>query len=324
MTSPRTEPTARQSPVSVGAGVDIGSYSVHLLVAGVRGHRLETLADESAFLGLGAAVDATGELGIEARAALVTALGAFVERARLFGAESIVFVATDPLRRARDAAEAIAEIEASTGVPVEILTSEDEALLALLGVNGGRPVVRETLIVDVGGGSSELLLVGPTGDPIAAGLPLGAARLSRQFVRGDPPDAAEIVALLEECRRALELAPGGSPAEIVAVGGTASNLLRIGPALPGPVLTRKRIEQALTILAEAPADLISSWYNVRPSRARVLPAGAAILLAVAERYGADAIRVSHAGLREGLVLAATHAGPTWHRDLAWLAHGWSR
>ncbi|HEV2006548.1 MAG TPA: hypothetical protein VGQ85_08045, partial [Candidatus Limnocylindrales bacterium] len=183
MTSPRTEATARQSPVSVGAGVDIGSYSVHLLVAGVRGHRLETLADESAFLGLGAAVDATGELGSEARGALVEALGAFVERARLFGAESIAFVATDPLRRARDAAETIAQIEASTGVSVEILTSEDEALLALLGVNGGRPVVRETLIVDVGGGSSELLLVGPTGDPIAAGLPLGAARLSRQFVR---------------------------------------------------------------------------------------------------------------------------------------------
>ena len=324
MTSPRAEASPRESPVSVGAGVDIGSYSVHLLVAGVRGHRLEPLADESAFLGLGAAVDATGELGEEARTALVATLTAFAERARLFGAESIAFVATDPFRRAGDAREAIAKILAATGTPVEILSSEDEALLALLGVNGGRPVVRETLIVDVGGGSSEVLLVGPSGDPIAAGLPLGAARLSRQFVRGDPPDAAEIVALLEECRRALELAPDGAPVEIVAVGGTASNLLRIGPVLPGPVLSRRRIEQALTILAEAPADLISSWYSVRPSRARVLPAGAAILLAVAERYGADAVRVSHAGLREGLVLAATHAGPTWHRDLAWLAHGWSR
>lgn len=310
--------------MSVGAGVDIGSYSVHLLVAGVRGHRLEPLADESAFLGLGATIDAQGELGPDARAALVAALVAFVERARLFGAETIAFVATDPLRRARDAAQALEEIAAATGIEVEVLKSEDEALLALLGVNSGRPVVRETAIVDVGGGSSEILLVGPVGDPVAAGLPLGAARLSRQLVRGDPPDGAEISALLEECRRVLEGAPEGSPAELVAVGGTASNLLRIGAPLDAPILTRTRIQEALSILTDAPADLISSWYNVKPSRARVLPAGAAILLAVAERYGAAGIRVSHSGLREGLVLAATHAGPTWHRELAWLAHGWSR
>lgn len=304
--------------------MDIGSYSVHLLVAGVRGHLLESLADESAFLGLGAAVDATGELGSEARAALVATLAAFVERARLFGAQTIAFVATDPLRRASDSAEAIVAIEQATGITVEVLRSEDEAMLSLLGVNSGRPVVRETAIVDVGGGSSEILLVGPDREPIAAGLPLGAARLSRRLVRGDPPDAAEIAAMLDECRTALELAPNGSPVEVIAVGGTASNLLRIGPPLPSPVLSRRRIEQALTILAEAPADLISSWYGVRPSRARVLPAGAAILLAVAERYDTDNVRVSHEGLREGLVLAATHAGPTWHRDLAWLAHGWSR
>jgi exopolyphosphatase/guanosine-5'-triphosphate,3'-diphosphate pyrophosphatase len=324
VTSPRAEPATRPSPVSVAAGVDIGSNSVHLLVAGVRGQRLEALADESAFLGLGAAVDATRHLGSETRAALVAALSAFVERARLFGAESITFVATDPFRRAEDAAEAVAEIRDVTGIPVEILSSEDEALLALLGVNGGRPVIRETLIVDVGGGSSELLLVGPSGDPIAAGLPLGAARLSRQLVRGDPPDAAEIAALLEACRQALELAPDGAPVEIVAVGGTASNLLRIGPPLPEPLLTRKRMESALMLLTEAPAELISSWHGVKASRARVLPAGAAIVLAVTERYGADAVRVSHSGLREGLLLAATHAGPAWHRDLAWLAHGWSR
>jgi exopolyphosphatase/guanosine-5'-triphosphate,3'-diphosphate pyrophosphatase len=324
MALPQQDAGPRQSPVLVGAGVDIGSYSVHLLVAGVRGHHLEPLADESAFLGLGAAVDATGELGAEARAALVAALVAFVERARLFGAASIAFVATDPLRRARDAAQAIEEVRSGTGVNVEVLTSEGEALLALLGVNGGRPVIRETVIVDVGGGSSEVLLVGPSRDPLAAGLPLGASRLTRQLVRGDPPDAAEIAALLAETRTALELAPAATPADLVAVGGTASNLLRIGPPLEQPYLTRRRIEEALTILTETPADLVSSWYSVRPSRARVLPAGAAILLAVAERYGVDGIRISHEGLREGLVLAATHAGDTWNRDLAWLAHGWSR
>ena len=109
----------------------------------------------------------------------------------------------------------------------------------------------------------------------------------------------------------------------MAVGGTADNLLRIGPPLVRRVLTVRRMEEALDRLVAAPAEAISLEFNVKVSRARVLPAGAAILLAVAERYGRDHIRVSNDGLREGLVLAAVHAGARWRDDLAWLAHGWS-
>src|ERR1044071_51472 len=109
---------ARKRPrTEVAAAVDIGSYSVHLLVARVRGHILETLHDESAFLGLGRAIDESGGLG-EARPSLVEPLAGYAMRAWSLGATTITLVGTDPLRRAADAAEAIREISAATGLQV--------------------------------------------------------------------------------------------------------------------------------------------------------------------------------------------------------------
>jgi exopolyphosphatase/guanosine-5'-triphosphate,3'-diphosphate pyrophosphatase len=309
--------------VSVGAAVDIGAYSVHLVVAEVHGHRLVPLLDESVPLGLGAVVDARGELGFEAGNRLVETLVAYVATARALGAGAIAFVATDPLRRAADAAGVIAVVEARTGVGIEVLRHEEEALLALLGVQAGRPLRYETALVDVGGGSSEVLISAPGTDPVAIGLPLGASRMTREHVHSDPPRRTEVDALLAEARTALMAAPGADPQDLVAVGGTADNLLRIGPQLARRVLTVRRMEDSIERLVAAPAETIAQQYGVKLSRARVLPAGAAILLAVAERYGRDHIRVSNDGLREGLVLAAVHAGARWRDDLAWLAHGWS-
>ena len=309
--------------MAVGAAVDIGAYSVHLVVAEVHGHRLVPLLDESAALGLGSIVDERGELGFEAGYRLVETLVAYADTARTLGADSIAFVATDPLRRAADAAAVATAVAARTGVGIEVLRHDEEALLALLGVQAGRPILHQTVLVDVGGGSSEILISGPGADPVAAGLALGASRMTRVHVHGDPPSRAELEGLLAEARSVLEGAPDADPKDLVAVGGTADNLLRIGPQQVRRVLTVRRIEGIIERLVEAPAEAISQQFGVRLSRARVLPAGAAILLAVAERYGRDQIRISNDGLREGLVLASVHAGSRWRENLAWLAHGWS-
>src|SRR5262245_49457671 len=90
----------------IGAAIDIGSYSVHLLVAGIRGRELEALHDESAFLALGRQIDAQGSLGL-AGAQLVDTLSTFAARARDLGALSVTMVGTDPLRRAEDAAKVV-------------------------------------------------------------------------------------------------------------------------------------------------------------------------------------------------------------------------
>src|SRR6266446_7379673 len=119
---------ARKRPkAEVAAAVDIGSYSVHLLVANVRGHLLQPLHDESAYLGLGRAIDETGGLG-EARPRLAETISGYAMRAWSLGATTLTIVGTDPLRRARDASEAISEIASSTGVDVGVLSHDEEAL----------------------------------------------------------------------------------------------------------------------------------------------------------------------------------------------------
>jgi exopolyphosphatase/pppGpp-phosphohydrolase len=121
----------------------------------------------------------------------------------------------------------------------------------------------------------------------------------------------------------LGAAPDAHPAEIVAVGGTASNLLKV---VPGGqldlVLTRARIAEALDILEHETADEAVERHLVKPVRARILPAGAAIMDALLTRYDASRIRVSDAGIREGAILVADHVGVAWRDRLPELAHGW--
>src|SRR4051794_1525299 len=110
-----------------GAAIDLGSTSVHLLIARPDGDTLEVLEDESAFLGLGAAVDGNGSLGPAGRATLVTTVGAYVERARAQGASRPIVMGTEPLRRLADATRIVAEVSAATGVPLHVLEHEEEA-----------------------------------------------------------------------------------------------------------------------------------------------------------------------------------------------------
>jgi exopolyphosphatase/guanosine-5'-triphosphate,3'-diphosphate pyrophosphatase len=315
---------ARKRPrTEVAAAVDIGSYSVHLLVAKVRGHLLESPHDESAHLGLGRAIDETGGLG-PAREQLVGTISSYAMRAWSLGATTITIVGTDPLRRASDGAQAIEEIATSTGLEVGVLGHEEEALVALIGVQAGRPVLRDTVIVDVGGGSTEVLAVGPAREPEAVGLPLGATRLTGMHVKHDPPTDAEVAALLGYSLLEMAKAPAFAPAELVAVGGTARSLLRVGPRLANRALTHRRVRRALTAMTVAPAAVTAERHGVRLSRAHVLAAGASILLGALDRYRLDRLRVAAGGLREGLLLAASRAGPDWRAGLRDLARGWDR
>ena len=308
---------------TVGAAVDLGSNSVHLLVAAVAAHRLEPLVDESAFLGLGDAVNQRGELGSAARAELVAAMVRYADAARRLGATSIVFLGTEPLRRATDADRIVDEGSTAAGAPVHVLSHEEEAYLTLIGVTEGRPVGHDTLVVDIGGGSSEFAVVAPGQPAAASGVQLGSARLTGRHATHDPPTADEVAAMAAEAREVLAGAPAASPREIVGVGGTASNLVKVLPAaLLDRTLTRRRLADIQAVLAAEPADLAAERHAINPVRARLLPAGGAIVEAILERYGVDRMRVSNASLREGAILAEHHAGDDWRNRLPDLAHGW--
>jgi exopolyphosphatase / guanosine-5'-triphosphate,3'-diphosphate pyrophosphatase len=309
---------------TIGAAVDLGSTSVHLLVARVVEHRLEPLVDESAFLGLGDAVAGRGSLGPAGREALVDTLAHQAWTARRSGATHLVFVATEPLRRLADAARIVGEIDRGAGVAVHALTHEEEALLTLVGVTGGRPVSRDLLVVDIGGGSSEFVSVGPGRRAAAAGVRIGAASLSAAVGPDDPPAREALATMRDKARDAVSSAPAGRPSEIAVVGGTASNLLKVLGEDAGHRLDRAGLRAVRRLVVAEPAAAIAERAGIRPQRARLLGAGGAIVEAILDRYGASAARVSPAGIREGAVLAAVHAGSAWRDRLEELAHGWLR
>lgn len=295
---------------------------MHLLVASIDDWRLNTLADESAFLGLGEAVDARSHLGPALIETLAGTIAAYAERAVALGATRVAFVGTDPLRRAADAATAVYEVAQRSRAALHVLTQREEAMLTLLGVTGGRRVERPMLVVDVGGGSTEFVVATPDGPPSTGGLPLGATRLTGQIVRNDPPTRAEIEDLGRAARAVLAGAPDEEAGDLVLVGGTATNLLRLMPPSPAGRLTLRRLDGALDLLGSTAAADVAAERAIRPERARLLPAGAAIVAALLERYGSTGARVSEAGVREGTVLALARADMGWRDALPKLAGGW--
>lgn len=312
-------------PGVIGAAVDVGSTSVHLLVASIVGSRVGTLVDESAFLGLGAAATERGVLGRTGIRELVDTLARFATTARDLGAGTTTFVGTDPLRRLADASRIVHEVDHATGVPLHVLTHEEEGLLTLIGATGGRPAEREVLVVDIGGGSSEFVRAGTSRPPLAIGLPTGAARLTAAHVAHDPPTDEEMTALRIASTRALTGVPDASPTQIILVGGTASNLAKLAPpGADGEVgrrLSPGIVAAIRTELRSAPSDQVATARGIRPERARLLPAGAAIVAAILDRFGIDEATVSEAGIRDGTVLAVNRGGVSWRDRLAHLAGG---
>ena len=305
-----------------GAAVAIGSTSVHFTAAAVSADGLRSLADESALLELGSAVDAHGHVPEDRLIELVSTLQRFVASAASIGVGDVTFIGTEPLRRAANGRAVAVAVGQATGRPLHLLSHEDEALLSLYGVLRGHAPAVDTLVVDIGGGSSEYVLARPGLPPLAHALRVGAARLTEACVHHDPPTAEEVVALRGEARRRVEGAAELAPARAVLVGGTAENLLRVvaqDRALRS--IDRRRLALALEALEREPAGVLAARCAIRPQRARILPGGAALVEAFLERYGLRTAAVSRAGIREGTILAVARAGDAWQDRLTDLVAG---
>jgi exopolyphosphatase/guanosine-5'-triphosphate,3'-diphosphate pyrophosphatase len=274
-------------------------------------------------LGLGDTVDAKGTIPGAFRDELVALLVGYAARARDLGARQIAFVGTQPLRRAADARSVVAAVEASTGVPLHVLEHEEEGLLNLLGATAGRRIEASLAVVDIGGGSSEVVVVEPGAHARSGGLPIGGATLTGRHVVHDPPTADEIAGLRAEARLAVSAAPRGAPTTMLAVGGTSSNLVKVIPSAGRDrVLTRRRLAAAYRTLGGAPAADIAARFGIAAKRARLLPAGAALLEALMELYAIEGVTAVEEGIREGVVFALARAGAGWRDRLDALAHGW--
>jgi exopolyphosphatase / guanosine-5'-triphosphate,3'-diphosphate pyrophosphatase len=285
--------------------VDIGSNTTRLLVAEVEDGHLRELAAVREFTLLGSAAGEDGTIPHGKVVETAEAVAAQVDTARRLGARLITVVGTAVLRSAPNAGELAVEVERMTGFPLDVLPEAAEAELSFLGATSVSELDPDeaVAVADVGGGSSEIAVGTPGQNPTWwHSLAIGSAALARECIAGDPPSHGELAACRE---RAAEMISALEPPRVstaLAVGGSATSLR----LLAGPRLDDRALERALHLLAHAPCADVARDHEIDIRRVKLLPAGIAILAAIAGLLGVP-LQVARGGLREGVILRLASA-----------------
>lgn len=268
--------------------------------------RVRALAARRIFTRIGSSADADGRLPADKLTEVAQVVGALAAEAAEIGAEHTALLGTAAVRQAANAHELRLAVEAATGLPLRVLTGEEEARLSFAGARQGTDCreAERLGVVDVGGGSTELAVGATTGQAAwTASLPVGSAVMCASHPAADPPQPHEVEAWHAAAAAALEQVQPPPVDLALAVGGTATSLNR----LTGPRLTPAALRRALERLCALPAEETARELDLDPERVRLLPAGIAVLTAAAARLGADLLP-ARGGLREGAVLELANRG----------------
>ena len=282
------------------AAVDIGSNTTRVLVAEPQDGQLRKVMEQRAYTRFDKNSKRKGKVTPEKTAELADVVDTQVRLARELGAEAIRVVATAAIRESKNAKDVAAEIGRSAGVAVEVLSEEEEGRLAFIGATKtlGHPVEGDVGVVDVGGGSSEIIL-GTVEDGVrqVRSWKIGSGALADEFLTNDPPSPAEIRALRDHIADFFEGAEIEQPSQAVAVGGSATSLR----TLVGAVLEYETLERAVRVLAGDPIAEVARRFELDPRRVRILPAGVLLLEKLSELLG-QPLQIGKGGLREGIIL----------------------
>ena len=259
--------------------------------------------------------------------AAIEAISDYVDAAVDEGAEYITLLATEPLRRAANRSRFCEAVEEATGRPLHVLSHDEEALLTALGVLDGEPVDEPTLVMDIGGGSSEIVLLEPGMDPVVGVIPVGSARLTAQHVEDDPPTDEEVLELRAESHHLFSSLPAGRPRRGIVVGGSGTNLIKLTSEEPDEerpdtgYIDTTRTARAIEIVKATPSAQLVEAYGLRERRVLQMAAGASLIEAALDCYNLDHLEASDASLREGVLIAREMAGADWRTRLATLVAG---
>jgi len=303
------------SPMRLGV-IDIGSNTVHLLVVDAHvGGQPMPAASVKVPVRLVSLLDGDGTLSAEGERVLTDCILNLSREASALGVDDLVAFATSALRDAPNGDAVIERVRATSGIPLAVLPGEDEARMTFLAVrrwfgwSAGR-----LLALDIGGGSLEIA-AGMHEDPeVVASLPLGASRLTRDWLAGDPPKRSEVTALRRYVR--AQIAPVvsslyvvGEPTRTVATSKTFRSLARIAGAAPysrGPyvrrVLSRESLREITPRLCKLPAAERIDLPGVSADRADQLAAGAIVADEAMDLLGVDELEICPWALREGVIL----------------------
>jgi exopolyphosphatase/guanosine-5'-triphosphate,3'-diphosphate pyrophosphatase len=290
------------APVAV---IDIGTNTTRLLVADRDGDGdLVELERRTIITRLGQDVDATGRLADEAMDRVAEAIASYREIIDRVGAEQVVAVATSAMRDAENGPDFRDYLKQRFGVDARTITGDEEARLTFLGATAGRNDDRETVVIDIGGGSTEYV-VGRAGEhpTFHISTQMGSVRFTERFLESDPPAQRELQELAEEVR---VMVPEASAEHAIAVAGTATSLAAIDGAeeVHGYRLNLGACERITAMLAGMPLEDRRNVKGLHPDRAPTIVAGAVILTESVRTLGLDDVEISDRDLLHGAAATA--------------------
>ena len=297
----------------VFAAVDVGSNSVRLKIARLRGRRLHAIHEDREVTRLGQGVFRSGFLTPESMEATVKVLRRFHRAAQRLGADQVRVVATSALRDARNSRAFLEWVRSATGWEMEIISGLEEARLIHLGlVSNLRLNTSTVLMVDLGGGSCELTVSRRGHIQTTASLPLGAVRLTNEFLRHDPPRKGELKQLYgfitREVGRASAKIVASRVKVAVATSGTAAALAAAASHLidqrkthARQTVSRAEMKEIVRKISRLPLPDRVKIQGIGPRRAEIIVAGAAVFHEIMDRCGLRSFRYSPLGLRDGLL-----------------------
>lgn len=299
------------------AAVDVGTNSTRLLVADVADGRITAEhAREMVITRLGRGVDRTRRFDPAALARTLDVLGGYAATCDRLGVEAVRVVATSATRDARNREDLAAGVRQRLGVTPEVLTGDQEAAATFAGATAGLPGAGRTLVVDIGGGSTELIIGGrPLPGPDAMiSLDIGCVRLTERHLHTDPPTPGELARLRADARAHLDRVTAvldpASADRVVGVAGTVTTVAAIALGLPR--YDPERIHLATIDAAQiaATADLLCAMTVAEraalpvmaPGREDVIAAGALLLSEICKLLGFMQIMPSEADILDGVLL----------------------
>jgi len=295
------------------AALDVGTNTVLMLVVECSGNgNPQTIADFSRITRLGRGVDATGKLDDTAAALTLATIREFHEKAQALGVDKVIAAATAALRDATDSADFINQVKADTGSELEVVSGETEAQLCYLSTikSLSLDAAGGVLVVDIGGGSTELIRAAPGRKLDCVSLQVGSVRLTERIVKHDPPlarEAADLRLAVDEAVRAMNwnFHPDtmvGIASTVTTICAVALSLDKFAPALlHGHRLSHREVLAVIAKLGAVALDERRKIPGVERDRADVIFAGAAILERIMANFGIQEVIVSDQGLRWGLV-----------------------
>ena len=296
------------------AAIDTGSNTILLLVGEADGDQVRVLRDEIEFARLGEGVDRTKRLSDAAFERGLAAFRRYAGICREMGVEKIVASGTSALRDATNGPDFLAAVKKETGIALEIIGGEREANLGFAAATGDLPEGTPCVVLDIGGGSTELIFGGARQGPREAiSFDIGAVRLTERWVKNDPPLPGEIERLVRDARETLASAPkADGPFEVYGVSGTCTTLAAVEQKMTeydsrkihGTSLSRSQIDALLAAFRATDSAGRAKMPGLHPKRADVVIAGTLILQEVLTRYGRDRLLISDRGIRHALLREA--------------------